>query len=45
MHNPFKNGEFIPSTPKKGGCALFLFILGAFGGAAWYGVSEFLARV
>ena len=46
MDNPFKTGEFIPSSPKKGsGCALFLFILGALGGAAYYGVSEFLARV
>jgi hypothetical protein len=46
MEHPFKKEEFIPSSPKKtGGCALFLFILGAFSGATWYGVAEFLERV
>ena len=47
MDNPFKTGEFIPdSLPKpKGGCALFLFILGALGGVAYYGVTGFLERI
>jgi hypothetical protein len=51
--NPFKRDEFIPPTTKDGGCknqaisliVLMVGVIGAFGGAAWYGVSEFLARV
>jgi hypothetical protein len=51
--NPFRHDEFIPPTTKDGACRnmaisvviLAVVVLGAFGWAAFYGVSEFLARV
>ena len=47
MRNPFRHDEILDiDLPKpKGGCALFLLILGALGGAAYYGVAGFLERI
>lgn len=52
MKNPFKRDEIVDDG-GSGGClpqafsiiALMVGVLGAFAGAAPYGVSEFLARV
>lgn len=41
MENPFKTGDFIPPTPKKGGCALFLLVLAGLSGLGIYGATEF----
>jgi hypothetical protein len=52
MRNPFKKGEILDDG-GQGGCikqafsivVLIVVVLGAFGGAAWYGVTGFLERI
>lgn len=47
MKNPFRRDEFIPSTSAKppGGCVVFLIAIAGTAAVAFYGVTEFLARV